>query len=106
MCYRTDLLLNRIVLSRKLCLLTVAYVQSYRRNLIFSSFNEWGSFMYVCLSVSHICKNVGIEKFYTYVLLLICNIAIAFWITVSLIASMKTKDLKALMFYSKKKIEQ
>jgi len=63
-------------------------------------------FMYVCLSVSHICKNVKnvkIVKFHFYVLSLILNIAIAFCITVSLIASMKTKDLKASMFYSKKK---
>lgn len=61
--------------------------------------------MYVCLSVSYICKNVknvSIVKFHICVLSLILNIAIAFCITVSLIASMKTKYLKTLMFYSKK----
>jgi len=63
-------------------------------------------FMYVCLSVFHICKNaknVNIVKFHIYVFSLILNIAIAFCIAVSLIASMKTKNLKALMFYNKKK---
>ena len=62
--------------------------------------------MYTCLSVPHICKNVKNEiivKFHIYVLSLILSIAIALCITVSLVASMKTKDLKSLMFYSKKK---
>lgn len=102
--YRTDLLLNRTVICRKLCLLTVAYLQFYRRKFLVLL---GGTFMYACLSVSHICKNVknvSSVKVHICVLSLILNTTIALCITVSLVASMKTNNLKTLMFYCEKNL--
>jgi hypothetical protein len=61
--------------------------------------------MLVCQFPTYV-KNVSSVKVHIYVLSLILKIATALYITVSLVASMKTNDLKALMSYVEKNIKR